>query len=224
MKMKGRQEHKFYINYADYVTLRSRLRAIAQADKHTNKDGGYKIRSLYFDNYMDKAVTEKLAGISRREKFRIRYYNDNIDFIRLEKKAKVNRLTYKESVRITKEQCAEILSGNYECLNNEGSSLMLELYAKIRSQALRPKNIVDYDREVYVYPTGNVRITFDSKVRMSNSVHEFLYPNSVTILAANAIILEVKYDGFLPEIIQNIIQVDQRNQTEFSKYVVSRMV
>ena len=222
--MKGRNEHKFYINYADYITLRSRLRVIAKPDKNTNENGGYKIRSLYFDNYMDKAVTEKQAGISRREKFRIRYYNDNIDFIRLEKKSKNNRLTYKENVLITKEQCADILSGNYECLNDEATPLMLELYTKMHTQALRPKNIVEYDREVYVYPTGNVRITLDRKVKMSNSVNEFLNPNVVTILAANAIILEVKYDGFLPDVIRDIVQINQRNQTEFSKYVVARFV
>ena len=221
--MKGRNEHKFYINYADYLTLRSRLRAIAQPDKNTNETGGYKIRSLYFDNYMDKAVMEKLAGTGRREKFRIRYYNNNIDFIRLEKKSKSNKLTYKENTQITKSQCAEILS-EYECLNNENIPLLMELYTKMHTQILRPKNIVDYDREVYVYPAGNVRITLDKKVRTSNNVNEFLNPHSMTILAATAIILEVKYDGFLPDVMRDIVQINQRNQTEFSKYVVARLV
>jgi len=222
--MKGRNEHKFYINYADYLTLRSRLRVFAQTDKNTNESGGYKVRSLYFDNYMDKVVTEKLSGIGKREKFRIRYYNDNIDFIRLEKKSKNNRLTYKENAPITKGQCAEVLSGNYECLNNENIPLMMELYTKMHTQVLRPKNIVDYDREVYVYPTGNVRITLDKKVRTSNNVNDFLNPHSMTILAATAIILEVKYDGFLPDVLRDIVQINQRNQTEFSKYVVARLV
>jgi len=100
----------------------------------------------------------------------------------------------------------------------------MELYNKMNYQLLRPKNIVDYDREVYVYPIGNVRITFDSKVRMTNNVYEFLNPNCITISAANAVTLEVKYDGFLPDIISDIVRIDQRSQTEFSKYVVARMV
>jgi len=222
--MKGRHEHKFYINHADYFQLRSRLRVIAKADKNTDENGGYKIRSLYFDNYADKAVMEKQAGVNRREKYRIRYYNDNTEFIRLEKKSKVNTLTYKISTPITKQQCESLLLGNYECLKNENRPLMIELYSKIQTELLRPKNMVDYEREVYVYPTGNVRITFDKNIRMSNSTGQFLNPDSVTIPSANAFILEIKYDGFLPEVIRNILQIDRRMQTEFSKYVVSRMV
>ena len=223
-KLKGRHEHKFYINHADYFQLRSRLRVIAKADQNTDENGGYKIRSLYFDNYADKAVMEKQAGINRREKYRIRYYNDNTEFIRLEKKSKVNTLSYKTNVPITKQQCESLLQGDYECLKDENTPLMMELYSKIHTELLRPKNIVDYEREVYVYPTGNVRITFDKNIRMSNSVQQFLDPNSVMIPSANAFILEIKYDGFLPEIIRDILQVDRRVQTEFSKYVVSRMV
>ena len=206
------------------MILRSRLKVIAKADKNTDENGGYKIRSLYFDNFADKAVMEKQAGISRREKFRIRYYNDNNDFIRLEKKAKINTLTYKINTPITKQQCEALLRGNYECIKNEDAPLMIELYTKIHTELLRPKNIVDYEREVYVYPAGNVRVTFDRNIRMSNSIQQFLEPDSVMIPSANAFILEIKYDGFLPEVIRNILQVDRRVHTEFSKYVVSRIV
>ena len=222
--MKGRHEHKFYINQADYFQLRSRLRVIAKADQHTDENGGYKIRSLYLDNYADKAVMEKQAGINRREKYRIRYYNDNTDFIRLEKKSKANMLTFKTTTPITKQQCQSLLSGNYKCLKDENVPLMMELYTKMHTELLRPKNIVDYEREVYVYPAGNVRITFDRHIRMTNSVGQFLEPGAVMIPSANAFILEIKYDGFLPEIIRNILQIDRRMQTEFSKYVVARMV
>ena len=222
--MKGRHEHKFYINYADYLQLRSRLSVVAKPDKNTDETGGYKIRSLYFDNYADKAVMEKQAGVNRREKFRMRYYNDNTEFIRLEKKSKVNHLTYKTNTPITKAQCEALLLGHDACLKNENDPLMLELYTKMHTELLRPKNLVDYEREVYVYPAGNVRVTFDKNIRMSNSIGQFLTPDSVMIPSANAFILEIKYDGFLPEVIRKILQIDRRVQTEFSKYVVSRMV
>lgn len=223
-EMKGRHEHKFYINHADYLQLRSRLRIVASPDKNSGEKGGYKIRSLYFDNYADKAVMEKQAGVNRREKFRIRYYNNNNEFIRLEKKSKVNNLTYKTSTPITKQQCESLLLGDYASLKNEDESLMLELYTKIHTELLRPKNIVDYEREVYVYPVGNVRITFDKNIRMSNSIKQFLDFDSAMIPSANAFILEIKYDGFLPAVIGDMLQIDRRTQTEFSKYVVSRMV
>ena len=222
--MNGRHEYKYYINQSDYAQLRSRLRAVAKPDKHADENGGYKIRSLYFDNYLDKMVTEKLAGLNRREKFRVRFYNDISDFMHLEKKSKSNNLTYKEKAALTKESCFEILSGRYECLKEADIPLLMELYAKMHYQSLRPKVIVDYYREVYIYPAGNVRITLDSNIRMSNNVAAFLEPKLATTPAANALILEVKYDGFIPDVMRSILQMNQRNRTEFSKYVVSRLV
>ncbi|ABX41088.1 polyphosphate polymerase domain-containing protein [Lachnoclostridium phytofermentans] len=224
MNEKGRHEHKIYVNTSDFMQLSAKLKYIAKPDENVLEDGGYKIRSLYFDNYTDKAVVEKLSGQSKREKFRLRYYNDDTSFIRLERKSKANRLCYKESAVITAEQCESLLLGNYDCLKLPDSPLLMELYTKIRYQNLRPKNIVDYRREAYTYHAGNVRITFDSNIRTSNSVVGFLNPALTTIPAANAIIMEIKYDGFLPDIIRDILQIGSRNQTEFSKYVVARLV
>ena len=222
--MKGRHEHKFYINTADCIQLRSKLNIVANLDKNVGEDGTYRIRSLYFDNYADKMVTEKLKGLSRREKFRIRYYNNNTDFIRLEKKYKINTLTYKKQALFTKHQCQQILEGRYECLKEDNHPQLFELYSKMHFHALRPHKVVDYTREVYIYKAGNVRVTFDSDIRMSSSVNNFLSPNLATIPATNAIILEIKYDGFLPDVLRKIVNIDQRSQTEFSKYVVSKLV
>ena len=224
MNEKGRHEHKLYINYSDYMQLRSRLRYIAKFDENALDDGSYIIRSLYFDNYADKAVVEKLAGASRREKFRIRFYNDDPSFIRLEKKSKANRLCYKKNTPISIEQCEGILEGNWNLLKESGQALLLELYTKMYYQNLRPRTIVDYKRETYVYHAGNVRITFDSNIRTSNNPGGLFNKELVTIPSASAIVLEIKYDGFIPEIIRQLIRIDSRNETEFSKYVVSRLI
>jgi SPX domain protein involved in polyphosphate accumulation len=222
--MTGRHELKHYINAADYGQLRARLRIIARHDENAGEDGSYRIRSLYFDNYSDKAVTEKLSGLSRREKFRLRYYNNDTSFIKLERKSKANRLCYKESTAISPELCAAILAGDYDSLKSTDKPLLLELYTKIKYQNLRPRNIVEYRREAYKYRPGNVRITLDSNIRTSNHVTGFLNPHLVTVPSAGAMIMEIKYDGFIPDIIRDIIQISCRNQTEFSKYVVARLV
>jgi hypothetical protein len=222
--MDGRHELKFHINAADAAVLRTRLRAVARPDRNAGADGEYIVRSLYFDNYSDKAVFEKLSGLSRREKFRLRYYNGDTSFIRIERKSKANRLAYKEDAQITAERCEALLSGEFECLREPGEPLMMELYTKIRYQNLRPKNIVDYWREAYTYPAGHVRVTLDSGIRTTNSVAGFLSPQIATTPAAGAIVLEIKYDGFLPDVIRDILQIGHRNQTEFSKYVAARFV
>ncbi|MDR0461621.1 MAG: polyphosphate polymerase domain-containing protein [Nitrososphaerota archaeon] len=222
--MNGRHELKYYINNTEYAQLRTRLRAVAKLDKNTGETGCYTVRSLYFDNYADKIVIEKLAGLSRREKFRLRYYNKDTSYIRLEKKSKINSLCYKENTKLTAEHCAALLTKDYDCLKTIKTSLALEFYIKIRCQNLRPKNIVDYNREAYTYPAGNVRITLDSNIRTSNCVAGFLDPQLTTIPVTNQLILEIKYDGFLPGIIQDVLQIGWRSQTEFSKYVIARHV
>ena len=224
LEQKYRSELKLYINIADCMELRSRLRHIASPDPNAAQDGCYKIRSLYFDNYADKAVTDKLSGQSRREKFRLRYYNDDISFIRLEKKSKMNKGCYKESAVVTFEQCQEILNGYYNSLLSQETPLLSELYSKIRCQNLRPRMIIDYIREAYVYAAGNVRITIDSDIKSSSNTTDFLIPDIPTIPSANAIVLEIKFDGFLPDIIREMIQLNNRQTTEFSKYVVARLV
>jgi len=224
--MNGRHELKYYISPLDCANLRTKLGIVAKKDENADDSGGYKIRSLYFDNYDDKAVIEKLSGQSKREKFRLRFYGNNVTFVRLEKKSKANRLTYKRSTSITINQCQSLLNGDYTCLHEttEQSILFSELYSKMRYQGLRPKNIVEYRREAYVYKAGNVRITLDSQIRTSNNIYDFLDPNLITIPATQAIIMEVKYDGFFPDVIRDLVQIGGYTQTEFSKYVVARMV
>ena len=90
-----RHELKYSIPYADYVAMRGRLQKVMRTDPHAMADGRYLSRSIYFDNSEDKALREKIDGIGKREKFRIRYYNDDFSFIALEKKMKINDLCLK---------------------------------------------------------------------------------------------------------------------------------
>jgi hypothetical protein len=182
------------------------------------------IRSLYFDNYTDKVVVEKLSGLSRREKFRLRYYNGDTSLIKLEKKSKSNRLSYKESEPLTAARCGALIAGSYSAIRVPDSPLLIDLYSKIHYQNLRPRSIVEYRREAYVYRAGSVRVTFDTCIKTSNHIAGFLDPSMAAIPAAGVMILEIKYTGFLPDIIRDILQIGNRNQTEFSKYVAARLI
>ena len=90
MKLDGnyRHEKKYPISQGDYLALRQRLRPVMQPDPHAGAEGVYSIQSVYFDNYRDKALREKIDGVQQREKFRIRYYNGDLSFVTLEKKIK----------------------------------------------------------------------------------------------------------------------------------------
>ena len=220
----GRHELKHYINYADVMELRARLPFVAAPDKNASDGNGYRVKSLYFDNYNDKALKEKVNGVNGREKFRLRLYNNDTSFIRLEKKSKINGLCYKESDVITEEECRRLLDGDISWLKEKGSRICLELYAKMQYQQLRAKNVVEYQREAYIYPVGNVRVTLDYDIRASGCVHDFLEPEPVPLPISGVYILEVKYDSFLPEIIRGIISLSGRRSAAFSKYAAARIV
>lgn len=220
-----RHELKYRINYAKYIELRSRLRTVMQSDEHTGADGRYLIRSIYFDNYMDKALLEKVQGIPIREKFRIRYYNNEFSYLTLEKKIKDNALCKKVDAQITEEECRKLLAGEIAWMRGHPAPLVQELYAKMRGQMLRPRVLVSYVREPYVYRTGNVRITFDSDIRTTLYHKDFLEEQVIDIDTAGGPqerILEIKYDAFLPEVIRRLIQTNALRQTAFSKYEACR--
>lgn len=221
--MNYRHEWKHEISYGDMLVLRRRLSAIMKRDEHA-VDGRYFVRSLYFDNASDKALREKLDGVNIREKFRVRCYNNDISFVCLEKKSKVNGLCLKESVSLSTQQAQAIANGDYSWMADSGIPLIQELYSKMMSQGLRPKTIVDYEREPFVFRPGNVRVTLDYNIKTGMNCTDFLNPDCVTVPIGNApIILEVKWDEYLPDIIRAAVQLPNCRTEAFSKYAVCRI-
>lgn len=222
-ELRFRHEMKHIINPMDRLMLRQRLGAVAQTDPHAS-GGVYHIRSLYFDNIYDKALTEKTEGACRREKFRIRYYNGDTGFIHLEKKSKIVNLCNKQSALITAQEAQHIVNGELDWMVYSDKPLVRELYTKMRSQGLKPRTIVDYTRDPYIYAPGNVRITIDYDIRTGLRCTDFLNQDCVTVPAGDpVIILEVKWDEYLPDIIRDIIQLKNRRTGGFSKYEACRL-
>ena len=223
MDIRYRHEWKHELNAADLLILRSRLRAVMESDPHA-VDGKYHIRSLYFDNPDDKALREKLDGVNLREKFRIRLYNRDASVIHLEKKGKRNGLGTKFSADLSAEEAQRIVDGDLDWMLFSGRPLVQELYCKMRYQGMRPKTIVDYTREPFIFRPGNVRVTLDYDIRTGLGCTDFLNPDAVTIPAGDApILLEVKWDEFLPSIIRDAVSVPDRRAASFSKYAQCRI-
>ena len=221
--MEFRHEWKHQIGYSDLMALRSRLAAVMSRDIHSSH-GHYEIRSLYFDDLTDRALREKLDGVNRREKFRIRYYNGDPSFILLEKKSKINGLCAKEQAELTAREARAVAAGTFRVLADSPAPLVRELARKTDTQGLRPRTIVDYTREPFVYAPGNVRVTLDYNIRTGMYCTDFLDPDCVTVPAGDApVILEVKWDSFLPSVIRDIVQVPGTHTSAFSKYAACRL-
>ena len=221
--MDFRHEWKHEINASDMIAIRQRLRAVAKPDPHA-VNGKYLIRSLYFDDFTDKALREKIDGVNQREKFRIRYYNGDTSLIHLEKKSKQNGLGAKDIADLTAAEAQAIVNGDLDWMPLSGRPLVQELYSKMKSKGLQPKTIVDYIREPFVYAPGNVRVTLDYNIRTGLSCTDFLNVDCITVPAGDApIILEVKWDEFLPDIIRSAVQLPGRRVSAFSKYAQCRI-
>lgn len=224
-ELKYRHEYKHLINLLDYHSLRQRVKTVSRVDANAGTDGRYHIRSLYFDNDNDKVLKEKIYGLPNREKFRIRLYNLDDAFIRLEKKSKRNGLCNKQSTPLTREQTQRILDGDLAWMTESKEPLIVEFYSKLRFQRLRPRTIVDYWREAYIFPYGNVRVTFDSNLR-TGLYSTGLFDSSIPTLSVGdpgVLLLEVKYDNFLPDILRDLIQTNTRHAGAFSKYAACRI-
>lgn len=221
--MPFRHEWKHEINLSDMIALRHRLKVMTTLDSHAI-DGKYEIRSLYFDNLNDKALREKLDGVNNREKFRLRCYNGDTSCIYLEKKSKTGNLSKKTSVVLNRQEAAALTEGSYGWMLGRRHPLINELYTKITIQGMRPKTIVDYTREPYIYAPANVRITMDYNIRTGLFHTNFLESDCPTVpIPGSPAILEVKWDEWLPDIIRDAIQLPGRRSVSFSKYAACRI-
>lgn len=223
--LKFRHENKYYMNLPDYYGLVSRLRCLLKPDEFSDENGRYYIRSLYFDNEEDQMLAEKQNGVGRREKFRFRFYNTDCEEVKLEKKTKINGLCNKQSMMLSKKECERILNGELEWMVTRRDRLLVELYAKMRFQKLRPKTVSSYIREAYVYGPGNVRITIDSQMRTGIHSKEFFAPDlqDVEFYGTEMLLLEVKYDEYLPEAVRMLLSTGTLQRISFSKYERSRI-
>lgn len=220
--MNYRHEYKHEINISDMMAVRHRLRTVAEPDEHA-ADGRYFIRSLYFDNFSDKALREKIDGVNHREKFRIRYYNHDVSLLHLEKKSRQNGLSAKSVTILTAKEAQLIAQNQTDFMRLSDRPLVQELYCKMRSQGLFAKTIVDYTREAFVYTPGNVRVTLDYNIRTTLRCTDFLNPDCITIPIPVECILEVKWDSFLPSVIRDAVQLHGRHSSSFSKYAACRI-
>jgi len=212
------------MNQHQYHIMRQRLKHLLKQDKHAGPTGEYHIRSLYFDDIDNKALHEKLGGVHDREKFRIRIYNCSDKVIHLEKKIKLNDYVTKVKERLTRDMVESIIAGDYEVLNVPHKPLLYEMYREMKFKLLRPAVIVDYVREAYVSEWGNVRITFDKHLKSGMNSFDLFHPNLNTISAFDIpiMVLEVKYDEYLPEYIRTAIQTEGLHRQSNSKYVICR--
>ena len=221
-----RHELKFFINEMQYWLLSSALDNVLKRDPFGDANNNYAIRSLYFDTIFDNAYYDKINGTKDRDKYRIRIYNYSDKTIKIECKSKVGSLISKRSITIPRALADQLIIGDPTGLEQTRSGLLHDVYKEMRTHLLHPVVIVDYIREAYLHPAEEVRITFDKQLRtgvFSTDMFDPFVP-TVPAFAHREIILEVKYNAFMPSYIRDLINFYVRGaiQTAISKYTLCR--
>lgn len=192
-------------------------------DKNSGENG-YFIRSLYFDDIYNASYEDKNAGILRRRKHRIRIYNCSDKVIKFEIKDKFDNYISKISAPITRQECERMIYGDFDFMLDSPHQALRAGFVDARLKQLRPAVVVDYMREAFVGEEGNVRVTFDRALRAGFSSFDIFDPNLPTLPAieSKTLILEVKYDDFLPNSVKKLLAPLDSRQTSLSKFVMCR--
>lgn len=221
---KYRHEQKYLCRKQEIVIIEEGIKPFMKKDFYADESGKYMIRSVYFDDYRNSCYRDNEDGNNPREKFRIRIYNCEREYIKLELKRKENGKTNKKSCPLDYDICKEIIQTGRVPFVEGASPLYNKLYYLNHISRMKPKVIVEYERTVYVCKQGNVRITFDenisSSLQISQLFHEVLVKRPIMPVGMH--ILEVKYDEFLPDVIYTCLQKGYLKETTFSKYYYCR--
>ena len=215
-----RHELKFIINKNMALILQNRLKHIMNID--SNYDGAYYIRSLYFDNYKNEAYYDKINGVLNRKKYRIRIYNYSDSLIKLECKEKNDDLTSKRSCTITKEIAYKLINCDTDI--DTDLELVNEVLTEMKVNKLSPSIMVDYKRLALTIPLSNVRITFDSKISSGLDNFDIFDTNfnSAAMINGDIMVMEVKYDDYLPSYIDLVLQSVPAYRQAVSKFVMCK--
>ena len=168
----NRSEYKYLLPLKDACELQHKLDLLLQRDAHCLQ-APYRIRSLYFDTPDNRDYHENLAGLECRRKIRLRTYDPEADTCKLELKEKKGEFSHKTSFFLSRADAERLMEGERQVLlQNRPSTDALRLYTEMETHAYRPSALIEYERIAYLYPSFDVRITFDAEIRSSESCQD----------------------------------------------------
>lgn len=220
--MKLRHELKYITSPAVAQSLRSALSALMDTDPNGNDDGAYLIVSLYYDTIDGAAFFEKLDGIEYRRKYRIRAYNADRSFFKLECKYKLQDRTAKESESIDPQLVRALMSRSQVTADESAGPLTKRFLREVTMMNLKPAVIIQYQRTALVDDDLDVRITFDEQIRMGSYTTD-LFASDLPLIPVNpddSVVVEVKYNEVLPMAIALLLRPVTMQRLAVSKYAL----
>ena len=222
----SRKEVKFLVSSTDRVYLLNSLSQILVPDKYGDYNG-YKTRSIYFDSIDNEDFREKQIKTEKRKRIRVRIYNEEDKFAKFEIKRKHFERELKESITITKEDAIRLINREYSVLLNYKDNPLYEYaFNLMKSKLYRPVSMVEYDRRAFTHEFFNTRVTLDNNLRFTNFNYD-LFNKNINFqkgLPGDKSILEVKYDRFLFQQLQEVLSKRNFVGKPPSKFGTSRQL
>ncbi len=214
--MKTRVELKFLISIDDYVHLKRQVASVMEKDAFMTRDEGYLLSTLYFDDLYDSAVYDKADGIEFHRKYRIRTYENG--HMALEFKTKNATLTTKESLTLDDTLANALSTMDDQIIKAYADKdLVRRLLIRMKSDHLKPRLVIDYLREAYIFHKDDVRVTFDKDIYVYNCYNKH---KRLKVLEPRTMIMEVKYNTYLPDTIRKIVLTRKYQAIPYSKYLM----
>lgn len=219
-----RNELKYYVSNIGYHAMLNRLQYVLKPDTYSVPRKGYFIRSLYFDSHDDECLYAKQSGLMYRKKYRMRIYDLDSDIVKFEIKNKFNNQIFKETAIISRDSAYKVMDGDYAELLKYDNPVLRKIFSEFSAKLYRPKVIIDYDRDAFMFDFFNVRITFDKNLRSNNSNLDLFSKDSfsVPVILEGKQILEIKYNQYLPDHIRLALQTESFERMAISKYTLGR--
>ena len=220
----SRKEIKYVLDRCSAEDIQRKLALLLPVDGNSAR-GGYMVRSLYFDTIYDRDYYDKIEGLEKRQKIRLRIYSPEENTAKLEVKEKIGGYQRKRSEPVAKEDIGLMINRRYGELRKKYKSPFLQsVFSRMETEYYMPKTIVEYTRRAFVNPANEIRITVDSSLKATESSFDLFSARLCLSPVLHPVILEVKYTRFLLSYIKTALDMVDRTPVSVSKYCLGRRI
>lgn len=203
----NRYELKYVVHASVMESLVRDLNHFMEPDGYGDKDGFYRISSLYYDSPDFAFYRSKIEGLKFRRKLRVRVYPtghpDSLRNAFVEIKQRMNRTVQKKRVKLPLQEALALCSGDYEGTGRDetDATAISEVLYLVRAMQLRPACIVTYRRQAFLgnrHESG-MRVTFDGAIAGRVTGLDFTQEEgNISVIPPDWFVMEVKVNDRIP--------------------------
>ncbi len=212
-----RHEIKYPVSEARARELYACFAPLLREDENAGGEGGYLVKSLYFDTPRFGDFADKELGAGLRQKARLRSYGEG-GLYRLELKIKLDDMNIKRSCSLDEAAARALASGDLAAIKKARGEDAGYIHAYMSSRGYRPAAVIKYFRRAILSAEGGFRLTFDTEMTSSADPESLFCARCARDIPLGGAVVEVKYGDFLPSWVTDRLYRCGVTSGEFSKY------